>query len=50
MDSSLAKIVDISFAVLFRHVKQLIIDQTLLRTSKILRVSAMMLMLLCYNR
>ena len=50
MDSSLAKIVDISFAVLFRHVKELIIDQTLLRTPKVLRVSAMELMLLCNNR
>ena len=50
MDNPLAMIDEISFAVLYKHVKELIIDQTLQRTPKVLRVSAMELMLLCNNR
>ena len=50
MDNPLAMIDEISFAVLYKHVKELIIDQTLQRTPKVLRVSAMVLMLLGNNR
>ena len=50
MDNPLAKIGEISLVVHFRHVKELIIDQTLQRTPKVLRVSVLVLMLLCNNR